>query len=373
MTESVSVGLGKRSYDILIGEGLLANIGTHLRPLLTRPRVAVFMDRNVQKLHGSKLMETLERNRVGCDFRTVPNGEAAKSWAVLQESAEWLIEIGMERQDLVMALGGGAVGDLAGFAAAIVHRGLRCVQIPTTLLAQVDSSIGGKTGINSDSFGKNLIGAFHQPSMVLCDVSLLATLNPRLLLAGYGEVAKYGLLGDAEFYSWLEISGPRIMDGDAASLIRAVRRSCEIKAEIVAADETETGRRALLNLGHTFAHALEFSAGYSDALLHGEAVAVGCCLAFDLSHELGLLKDGEADRVRRHFRSMQMRTDIGQLPTVQDSAQGLAEAMSRDKKAVNGKPRFVLARSVGDAFVSDGVCPDAVLHVLKRSMAEVGG
>ena len=366
MNETVRVDLAERSYDIVIGRNLLADAGDLVRPLLSRPRVAVLVDANVEGLHLHALLAGLERKGIACDWRAVQSGEFAKSWGILQETVEWLIEIGMERQDPVIAFGGGVVGDLAGFAAAIALRGLRCIQIPTTLLAQVDSSVGGKTGINSRS-GKNLIGSFHQPSLVVCDVSLLETLPKRDLLSGYGEVAKYGLLGDAGFFAWLEGNGPKLVAGDSETVIRAVRRSCEIKAGIVAKDETERGLRALLNLGHTFAHAFETDTGYSNDLLHGEAVAVGCCLAFDLSHETGVADGSVPERVRGHFRSMGMCTDIRQLAVRLSPAEQLMSLMEQDKKVISGRQRFVLANDVGSAFVAEDVSPDAVRRVLERS------
>ena len=366
MNETVRVELAERSYEIVIGENLLADAGGLIGPLLSRPRAAVLVDGNVEGLHLNGLLAGLERTGIACDWHAVQSGESAKSWGVLQETVEWLIEVGMERQDLVIAFGGGVVGDLVGFAAAIARRGLRCIQIPTTLLAQVDSSVGGKTGINSRN-GKNLIGCFHQPSLVLCDVSLLETLPKRDLLSGYGEVAKYGLLGDAEFFKWLEENGPKLVAGDSEAVIRAVRRSCEIKAEIVAKDETERGLRALLNLGHTFAHAFETDAGYSNDLLHGEAVAVGCCLAFDLSRETGAADGAVAERVRRHFRSMGMCTDIRQLAVRLSPAERLMSLMEQDKKVIDGRQRFVLANDVGSAFIADDVSPGAVRRVLERS------
>ena len=366
MTETIRVNLAARSYDIVIGNNLLPDAGRLLKPLLNRPRIAVLLDENVERLHLPKLLAGLKPLGVTCDLHVIRSGESAKSWKILEECVEWLIDIGIERQDLVIAFGGGVVGDLAGFAAAIVRRGIRCVQVPTTLLAQVDSSVGGKTGINSKS-GKNLIGAFHQPALVLCDVLLLKSLTRRLMLSGYGEIAKYGLLGDIEFFNWLEENGLKMISGVPDRLIRAVQKSCEIKAEIVAVDETEHGRRALLNLGHTFAHAIETDVGYSDLVLHGEAVAVGCCLAFDLSHEVGFTDASIPSRVRSHFRMMGMCTDIHQLPARLSPAERLMELMEQDKKVVDGKPRFVLARGIGRAFVAKDVPPDAVRQVLKKS------
>ena len=279
--ETVTVPLGARAYDIRIGAGLLARAGAEIAPLLRRPRVAVLTEQRVAGLH---LGRSGGARPAGIAMRVLAlqPGEATKGWASLERTVEWLIAEQVARDDVVVAFGGGVIGDLAGFAAAVLRRGVGFVQVPTTLLAQVDSSVGGKTGINS-ARGKNLVGAFHQPRLVLADTGLLDTLPERDFLAGYAEVVKYGLLGDAGFFGWLEANGAALRAGDAAARQHAVRRSCEMKAEIVARDETEEGDRALLNLGHTFGHALEAATGYSDRLLHGEAVAIGCQLAFDLS------------------------------------------------------------------------------------------
>jgi 3-dehydroquinate synthase len=268
---------------------------------------------------------------------------------------------------VVVALGGGVIGDLAGFAAAVLRRGVRFVQVPTTLLAQVDSSVGGKTGINT-SHGKNLVGAFHQPSLVLCDIGVLETLPARDFLAGYGEVVKYGLLGDASFFDWLEENGPALV-GDPVLRQQAVRRSVEMKAEIVARDETEEGDRALLNLGHTFCHALEAATGYSDRLLHGEGVAVGCALAFELSQRLGLCSQEAPSRVRAHLRAMGMKVDVADIPGDLPNADGLLALMGQDKKVIDGRLRFVLARGIGEAFVAEDVDPAAVRALLADALA----
>jgi 3-dehydroquinate synthase len=272
--ETVPVHLGARSYEVRIGPGLLDQAGPHLAPLLRRRRVAIVADERVAALHLNRLRQSLDTAGIGAEVLTVPAGEATKNWAHLARTVEWLLETKVERRDVVVAFGGGVVGDLVGFAAAILRRGVRFVQIPTTLLAQVDSSVGGKTGINTAQ-GKNLVGAFHQPSLVLADINLLETLPRRDFLAGYGEVVKYGLLGDAVFFDWLEQHAPAMADGHAGDRHRAVVRSVQMKADIVARDETEEGDRALLNLGHTFCHALEQATGYSDRLLHGEGVAIG--------------------------------------------------------------------------------------------------
>ena len=357
----VRVELGPRAYEVRVGSGLMARAGAEIGPLLARPRVAILTDETVAKLHLEPVRAALAEVGIGSCALALPPGEATKGWDPLRRAVEWLLDEHVERRDVVVALGGGVIGDLAGFAAAVLRRGVRLVQVPTTLLAQVDSSVGGKTGINT-RHGKNLVGAFHQPSLVLCDVEALATLPRRDLLAGYGEVAKYGLLGDERFFGWLEENGPALADGDAALRAEAVRRSCEMKAGIVARDEREGGERMLLNLGHTFAHALEAATGYSDRLLHGEAVAVGCRLAFDLSARLGLCPQEAPSRVGAHLARMGMRRDLEGLGL--PGPEGLLALMGQDKKVEGGQLRFVLARDVGAAFTTSEVPTEAVLGVL---------
>ncbi|MEL7132793.1 MAG: 3-dehydroquinate synthase, partial [Pseudomonadota bacterium] len=297
----------------------------------------------------------------------LPAGEATKSWARLGQVTEWLLEQKVERNDVVVALGGGVIGDLVGFASAILRRGVRFVQVPTSLLAQVDSSVGGKTGINTAQ-GKNLVGAFHQPSLVLADTSVLASLSERDFRAGYGEVVKYGLLGDAAFFNWLEENAPAMASGDMALRVAAVKRSVEMKTEIVTRDETEQGDRALLNLGHTFCHALEAATGYSDRLLHGEGVAIGCGLAFELSARLGLCSQEDPSRVRAHISAMGMKADLSDIPGDLPDAEGLLDLMGQDKKVVAGTLNFILARGIGDAFVTSDVPRDVVLGVLEDAL-----
>ncbi|MEL6959327.1 MAG: 3-dehydroquinate synthase family protein, partial [Pseudomonadota bacterium] len=279
MIETVHVELPGREYDVVIGPGLMAEAGARIAPLLRRKRVAIVTEDRVAPLHLEALQAGLMADGVASEALVLPAGEGTKSWPYLEQTVEWMLAQKVERGDVVLTFGGGVIGDLVGFAAATVRRGVRFVQIPTSLLAQVDSSVGGKTGINSPS-GKNLIGAFHQPTLVLADTDLLGTMTERDLLSGYGEVVKYGLLGDVAFFEWLEKNGPALAGGDMATRVAAVKRSVEMKADIVARDETEQGDRALLNLGHTFCHALEAATGYSDRLLHGEGVAIGCALAF---------------------------------------------------------------------------------------------
>ncbi|MDU8942147.1 3-dehydroquinate synthase [Ovoidimarina sediminis] len=366
--DSVHVALGERSYDVRIGQGLIDRAGEEIASFLKRRRVAILTDETVADIHLAALTESLSRQGIASSALVLPPGEATKSWEMLSRSVEWLLEERIERRDVVIALGGGVVGDLAGFAAAILRRGVAYVQAPTSLLAQVDSSVGGKTAINSRA-GKNLVGAFHQPILVLADTDALATLTPRDFLAGYGEVVKYGLLGDAEFFEWLEDAGPRLLDGDVEARIRAVRRSVEMKAEIVARDETETGDRALLNLGHTFCHALEAATGYSDRLLHGEGVAVGCALAFELSARLGLCAQEEPSRVRAHLSTMGMKSDLSDIPGDLPGADGLLDLMAQDKKVIDGRLRFILTRGIGAAFVAEDVPRDAVRTVLSEALA----
>jgi len=367
MIETVHVDLPGRAYDVVIGEGLLAEAGARILPLLRRPKVTIITDENVAGLHLAALQAGLSAAGIASSSLSLPAGEATKCWAELERCVDWLLDMQVERNDVVVALGGGVIGDLVGFAAAILRRGVRFVQIPTSLLAQVDSSVGGKTGINARQ-GKNLIGAFRQPALVLADTGTLGTLAPRDFLAGYGEVVKYGLLGDAGFFDWLEEQGPALASGDMAARIAAVRRSVEMKAEIVMRDETEQGDRALLNLGHTFCHALETATGYSDRLLHGEGVSIGCALAFELSARMGLCAQEDPSRVRAHLKAMGMKTDLGDIDGDLPSAQALLDLMGQDKKVVDGQLRFILARGIGDAFVTSDVSPEVVLGVLEDAL-----
>lgn len=366
--DTVSVALGARSYDVRIGAGLIDRAGAEIAPLLRRRRVAIVTDAHVAPLHLARLEAALDAEGIAHAALVLPAGEATKGWPDFTRTVEWLLEQKVERRDIVVALGGGVVGDLVGFAAAVLRRGVRFVQVPTTLLAQVDSSVGGKTGINTAQ-GKNLVGAFHQPSLVLADIGVLATLPARDLLAGYGEVVKYGLLGDAAFFDWLEGAGPALAAGDVAARQRAVLRSVEMKAGIVSRDETEEGERALLNLGHTFCHALEKATGYSDRLLHGEGVAIGCALAFELSQRLGLCSQEAPSRVRAHLRAMGMKVDLADIPGDLPGAAALLDLMGQDKKVIDGRLRFVLARGIGAAFVAEDVPRDIVERLLTDALA----
>ncbi|WP_299545944.1 3-dehydroquinate synthase [uncultured Tateyamaria sp.] len=367
MRETVHVPLGDRAYDVLIGPGLLAEAGALIAPLLPRRRVAIVTETRVAALHLDALRAGLADAGIEAVALELPPGEATKGWAHLGQVTEWLLDQKIERRDVVVALGGGVIGDLVGFACAILRRGVRFVQVPTSLLAQVDSSVGGKTGINTAQ-GKNLAGAFHQPSLVLADTDVLASLSERDFLAGYGEVMKYGLLGDAAFFAWLEDNAAAMAAGDMALRVAAVKRSVEMKAEIVTRDETEQGDRALLNLGHTFCHALEAATGYSDRLLHGEGVAIGCGLAFELSARLGLCSQEDPSRVRAHIKAMGMKADIADIPGDLPDAGGLLDLMGQDKKVVAGTLNFILARGIGHAFVTSDVPRDTVMAVLEDAL-----
>ena len=350
---TVKVALGPRAYDIVIGRGLLASLGRRLQALKPGAKAAIVTDANVEKLLLAAAQSGLAAD-VPATHISVPPGEGSKSFAMFERVCEALIAAKLERGDVVVALGGGVVGDLAGFCAAAVRRGLDYVQVPTTLLAQVDSSVGGKTAINS-RHGKNLIGAFHQPVLVLADTALLDSLPPREFRAGYAEVAKYGLLGDAGFFAWLEANADDVFAGAGAAREHAIATSCRMKAEIVARDERETGDRALLNLGHTFGHAFEAAAGFSGRLLHGEAVALGTALAFDFSARLGLLPQAEAERVKRHLGKVGLPTHIRDVPGGVPGVDALMDLMAQDKKVKRGRLTFILARAVGAAFVAPDV------------------
>ncbi|MEX3315596.1 3-dehydroquinate synthase [Sulfitobacter sp. PS-8MA] len=367
MRETVSVALPGREYDVVIGPGLLAEAGALIAPLLRRKRVAVITESRVAALHLKTLKAGLAAQGIEVSALELAPGEGTKDWANLQRSVDWLLDQQIERGDIVVAFGGGVIGDLVGFAAAILRRGVRFVQIPTSLLAQVDSSVGGKTGINA-SQGKNLIGAFHQPSLVLADTDVLRTMPARDFLAGYGEVVKYGLLGDADFFDWLETHGPALAAGDMEARVEAVRRSVQMKADIVQRDETEQGDRALLNLGHTFGHALEAATGYSERLLHGEGVAIGCALAFELSARLGLCPQEDPSRLRAHLAAMEMKKDLRDIPGDLPGAEELLRLMGQDKKVVDGRLRFVLARGIGRAFAGAEVENDELLALLRDAL-----
>lgn len=361
----VAVDLGDRGYDILVGAGLIADAGKHLKPLLRRARLAIVTDETVAHIHLQILQKSLDAAGIHHDTIVLPAGESTKSFAQLEKLTEWLLETGIERGDLVVALGGGVIGDLTGFAAAILRRGVDFAQIPTTLLSQVDSSVGGKTGINTRQ-GKNLAGAFHQPRLVLADVAALETLPMREFLAGYAEVVKYGLIGDRAFFDWLEENLDRLKEGDREARIHAIVMSCEAKAATVAADERESGVRALLNLGHTFGHALEAATGFSQRLVHGEGVAVGMALAFELSARLGFCAGQDAVRVRQHLTRAGLPARLADVPGKLPDADALIALMGQDKKVQDGKLTFILARAIGEAFITRDVDPGALRTLLRE-------
>ncbi|MFQ5533896.1 MAG: 3-dehydroquinate synthase [Sphingomonadales bacterium] len=369
--ERVRVELGDRGYDIVIGADVIDTAGDHLAPLLKRSFTIIVTDQNVAPLYNKRLCASLDARGISHDLIVIPAGEQSKSFAGLEDVLERLIGAAVERTDIIVALGGGVVGDLAGFAASILRRGVDFVQIPTTLLAQVDSAVGGKTAINSRS-GKNLIGSFHQPRLVLADISALDTLPARQMRAGYAEVVKYGLIGDRSFFDWLERHGTEVLNGVRPAQRRAVAACCTAKARIVADDERETGRRALLNLGHTFGHALEAETGYGEALLHGEAVAIGTVLAFDLSVGLGLCPADDARRVRDHFASVGLPVSP-RRPGNSMTSDALLAHMRQDKKVSHGKIPFILCRGIGKAFVADNVEPQAVRDLLDAALSDRTG
>lgn len=361
----IDLELGRNGYPILIGAGLLDQAGQHLAAFAKSGRLPVVSDENVWAAQGGRLSASLAQAGIEPVPLIVPPGEASKDWPTLIRVAEKLIEMGVEREGCIAAFGGGMVGDLAGFAAAIVKRGLSYVQIPTSLLAQVDSSVGGKTAINARA-GKNLIGAFHQPTAVLIDPLCLDTLPARELRAGYAEAVKYGLMADPSFFDWCEANGAALVAGDADARIFAIETSVRAKAAIVAEDERETSaRRILLNLGHTFAHALETEAGYSDRLLHGEAVAAGMALAFRFSAGRGLCPPQDAERVAAHLRSMGLPASLVETG-IDAPASRIAAHMLRDKKVSDGRLRLVLARGIGAAFVADDVEQPEIEDFLAR-------
>jgi 3-dehydroquinate synthase len=372
---TVDVALGERAYDIVIGRDLLPSLGRRVAALRPGARTAIVTDRNVASHWLAKTEASLAEAGIASSHIIVEEGEGSKSYAGLAQVSEALIAAKIERNDLVVALGGGVVGDLAGFAAAILRRGVDFVQVPTSLLAQVDSSVGGKTGINSPQ-GKNLLGAFHQPVLVVADTAVLDTLTPRQFRAGYAEVAKYGVLGDEAFFSWLEANHSDVFAGGAARE-HAIATSCRAKAAIVSRDERETGERALLNLGHTFGHALEAATGFSERLFHGEGVAVGMVLAAELSARLGMIGEADAARVRRHLAEVGLPTHLQDIAGF--AQEGLADAdalmalMAQDKKVKRGRLTFILLGAVGRAVIAPDVDPSLVRDFLQAKLAQKPG
>jgi len=369
---AVSVALGARAYDIHVGRGLLPRAGALCAPLLKQRRVFVVTDSTVAALYLAPFSASLAASGIRVDHTIIPAGEASKDFAHLEQVLDAMLASKCERGTMIVALGGGVVGDLAGFAASVLLRGVEFIQVPTTLLAQVDSSVGGKTGINTKA-GKNLVGAFHQPRLVLADTDVLASLPRRELLAGYAEVAKYGLLGDAGFWNWLEGNGTAALVGDEAShalLRHCIVTSCQAKARIVAADEKESGERALLNLGHTFGHAFEAEMGYGGALLHGEAVAIGMVMAFELSARLRLCPATDVERIRKHFGAVGLPVAPPRIgPRGPITPAMLMAHMTQDKKMKDGALTFVLARGIGKAFLNNTVPPAELEAVLAAALA----
>ena len=364
----VRIDLNDRSYDIIIGPDLIDRTGGLLVPIVGQGRAVVVTDRNVAEHHLPRLSASLDASDLEHRSIVLEPGENTKDFVHFEELTNLLLDAEIERSDVVIALGGGVVGDLAGFAASVFRRGIRFVQIPTTLLAQVDSSVGGKTGINTPH-GKNLIGSFYQPSLVIADWKALDTLPAREIRAGYAEIVKYGLLGDAEFFGWLETNGPAVIAGTGEARGIAIARSCKSKSEIVAADERETGRRALLNLGHTFAHAIEAEVGYGAKVLHGEAVALGLVLAFALSSHLGLCPDIDTERVRNHLAELGLPTTPAALGVEALKTERLIDRMRQDKKVRDGVPAFVLTRGIGEAYIDRDIDLVEVRNVLDASWA----
>ena len=368
---ALTVDLGERSYDILVGDGLLAGAGKLIAPILAEPRAVVITDENVEKHCLGTLEKSLDESGIDHQSIVLEAGEQTKDFAHVEALWGQLLDHRVERTTTLIALGGGVVGDITGFAAAVTLRGMDFIQIPTTLLAQVDSSVGGKTGINTPQ-GKNLIGAFHQPRLVLADIGALASLPPREMRAGYAEVVKYGLIADADFFAWLEANGPAVIEGDPEACRHAVLTSCRAKASIVQADETEKGSRALLNLGHTFGHALEAQTGYSNALNHGEAVAIGLGLAFDLSVRIGLCPGEDRDRLRGHLAAVGLPVGLDDLTDGGWSAAGLIDLMGQDKKVRSGAMTFVLLRGIGQAFITQDVDLGLLAEVLEEALEPQG-
>jgi 3-dehydroquinate synthase len=361
----VHVPLGDRAYDILIGPGLIARAGAEIAARLKGRKAAIITDENVAPLYLNALVESLTASGIASSSLVLPAGEKTKSFEHLITACDKVLEARVERNDYVIALGGGVIGDLSGFVAGIVRRGVRFVQIPTSLLSQVDSSVGGKTGINS-RHGKNLIGVFHQPDLVLADSDVLNTLSEREFRAGYAEVAKYGLIDKPDFFAWLEKNWQSVFSGGAAR-IEAIAASCQAKSDVVVADEHENGQRALLNLGHTFGHALEAATAYdSSRLVHGEGVAIGMVLAHEFSARMNLASPDDAKRVEHHLKEVGLPTRMSQIPGTLPPAEVLMDAIAQDKKVKSGKLTFILTRGIGQSFVANDVPASEVLSFLKE-------
>ncbi|NEI02433.1 3-dehydroquinate synthase [Rhizobium johnstonii] len=365
---TVHVPLGERAYDILIGPGLIARAGAEIASRLKGRKAAVVTDENVAPLYLKALVASLDEAGIASAEVVLPAGEKTKSFEHLITACDKVLEARVERNDYVIALGGGVIGDLSGFAAGIVRRGVRFVQVPTSLLSQVDSSVGGKTGINS-RHGKNLIGVFHQPDLVLADTDVLNSLSEREFRAGYAEVAKYGLIDKPDFYAWLEANWKSVFTGGSAR-IEAIAASCQAKADVVVADERENGQRALLNLGHTFGHALEAATAYdSSRLVHGEGVSIGMVLAYEFSARMNLASPDDARRVERHLKEVGLPTRMSDIPGDLPPAETLMDAIAQDKKVKSGKLTFILTRGIGQSFVADDVPASEVISFLREKHA----
>ncbi|MBC2805824.1 3-dehydroquinate synthase [Rhizobium ruizarguesonis] len=362
---TVHVPLGERAYDILIGPGLIARAGAEIASRLKGRKAAVVTDENVAPLYLKALVASLDEAGIASAEVVLPAGEKTKSFEHLITVCDKVLEARVERNDYVIALGGGVIGDLSGFAAGIVRRGVRFVQVPTSLLSQVDSSVGGKTGINS-RHGKNLIGVFHQPDLVLADTAVLNSLSEREFRAGYAEVAKYGLIDKPDFFAWLEANWKAVFTGGSAR-IEAIAASCQAKADVVVADERENGPRALLNLGHTFGHALEAATAYdSSRLVHGEGVSIGMVLAHEFSARMNLASPDDARRVERHLKEVGLPTRMSDIPGDLPPAEMLMDAIAQDKKVKSGKLTFILTRGIGQSFVADDVPASEVISFLRE-------
>jgi 3-dehydroquinate synthase len=366
-TKIVSIDYDSRSYDIFIGPALLYRIGDFIPEDIKNRAVFIVTDTHVESYAAIIKDQIAQSGARLVDVMVLPAGEKTKSYGFVEKLCGWLLAGGMNRDSLILAVGGGVIGDLTGFCASIVMRGVPYIQIPTTLLSQVDSSVGGKTGINTEH-GKNLIGSFYQPTAVIADIETLKTLPPRDVRSGYAEIVKYGFIQDFGFFKWLEQNGLRVCACEPDALLYAIEKSCRAKAQIVESDEREGGRRALLNFGHTFGHALEAAAGYKGSLLHGEAVAIGMVMAFDLSYRMGLCSQEDFERAERHLAAVGLPTRASTVEGLQTSVTELIEIMGRDKKSVAGKMVFILANTIGDAFISKSVPVELVRDVLRDSL-----
>ena len=366
-TKIVTIDLDTRAYDIFIGESLLFRVNDFIPQDIEGKSVFIVTDENVAP-YAQRVQDILHENKAkGSHIKVLPAGEQTKSFTQFQNVCSWMLEEGLNRDSLVIAVGGGVIGDLTGFCASAVMRGVPYIQIPTSLLSQVDSSVGGKTGINTAQ-GKNLVGSFYQPTAVIIDIEALKTLPKRELLAGYAEVVKYGLIQDSSFFNWLEQNGERVCNLHSDAVSHVIDLSCKAKADVVQADEKEEGRRALLNLGHTFAHALEAAGGYDGTILHGEAVAIGMVMAFDLSYRMGLSSQEDLERVEKHFGEIGLPTRASAIDGLGANVDGLIESMSHDKKVKDGQMVFVLVNAIGDAFLHDDAPIKMVRDVLIDSL-----